>query len=99
MLDRPPAFTLAAALAGLALFTGCARDAPPEDEAGVAGETAADAAPATEPELTFDYPGSWLDDGRCVDICGVTPESPVERPAAVRCFDDDPDCLHIQIEA
>lgn len=50
-----------------------------------------------EAELTvdkppFDYPGGWVGDA-CVDICGVTEGSPVERPLAVVCFDpDDADC-------
>ena len=41
----------------------------------------------------FNYPGGWTEDGACVDICGVTAGSPVDRPPAVICFNpDDTEC-------
>ncbi len=70
----------------LFVFSGC-QEEEPSAELDSAPESAAGSAPA------FDYPGGWLDEGACVDICGVTPESPVERPSAVVCFNpDDKDC-------
>ncbi len=54
-------------------------------EAPAEPETASvDAKKAEKP--AFDYPGGWTGDA-CVDICGVTEGSPVDRPPAVVCFD------------
>ncbi len=50
---------------------------------------AADQEPAP-PNANFDYPGGRNPDGTaCVDICGITPDSPVRRPDAVVCFEPD----------
>lgn len=70
-------------------LTEATADATESDD--VAEATEADAAANTKP--AFDYPGGWLGDDACVDICGVTSESPVKRPPAVVCFNpDDEEC-------
>ncbi len=93
---EPSRLLRAAALGAFLLIVGaCGQDGkgPPP----LASSDAESAEVATAPTGTklpsFDYPGGWLSESACVDICGVTPESPVERPAAVVCFDpNDADC-------
>ncbi len=69
----------------LLLGTSCDRGATTPEKTVVPAETATPQA-TPEPAAGFDYPGGWRDATSCVDICGVTPDSPVARPAAVVCF-------------
>lgn len=90
-------FTLGALSTALLLILGCGPSQDPEPTVDTTANTATDDANPTAEAATpsFDYPGGWLDADRCVDICGGTPESPVERPKPVVCFDpDDADCAN-----
>ena len=92
-LRRPRCFH-AALTAGLCLALIACPETPASDTADPGAPPAAPTAESAERQApSFDYPGGWLDDDACVDICGASPGSPVERPPAVVCFDKaDADC-------
>lgn len=84
---------LTASLLVIACSDGPSQDLEPSKDTAT-NAAAEDANPTAETVApSFNYPGGWLDQERCVDICGVTPESSVERPKPVVCFDpNDADC-------
>ncbi len=73
------------------MCTSCDKSSAPEEIRAPEQTTAPRASP--EPAADFDYPGGWQTATSCVDICGVTPGSPVKRPSPVVCFDpQDEEC-------